>query len=285
MQLSVIIVNYRVYPYLSDCIESVKKAIAGIAAEIIVVDNESDAAAILAIQLRFADIQVIANADNRGYSSANNQALSISKGNYVLFLNPDTLVPVNAVNQCIGHMNAHPDAGAIGVKMVNEQGVFLPESKRSFPTPLPAFFKLSGIAALFPASGFFNRYALGNLNADSNHCVDILAGAFFFTRKEIMNRLNGFDERFFMYGEDIDLSKRIQNLDFKNYYLGSIELLHYKGASTNKNSSRYHRYFYRSMELFVEKYYPGNANFLKRTGLLAGIAMAKKIALLKNGLS
>ena len=282
MQLSVIIVNYRVYHYLAQAIRSVLQAGAGMSLEIIVVDNSTDRPAMEEISRQFPGIIVIQNNNNSGYSKANNQGLLISKGKYILFLNPDTVLPQDALDRCVAYLEQHEPVGAVGVKMVNEQGRFLPESKRAFPAPLAALFKLSGLAELFPRSGFFNRYALGALNADEIHRVDVLAGAFLMTRKELVVQLGGFDERFFMYGEDIDLSRRISDLGFENHYLGNIALLHYKGASTDKNSTVYQEHFYQSMNLFVEKYYPLKIQWMMRKLLYAGIYIARRTARLKR---
>lgn len=284
MLLSVIIVNYRVYPYLADCIRSVQQSLSGIESEIIVIDNESVPAEIGAVQNRFPDIQVITNFTNNGYSKANNQGLAISRGEFVLFLNPDTLVPENALRACVNYLQQHPRVGALGVRMVNEEGVFLPESKRAFPTPLTALFKLSGLATLFPNSAVLNRYALGNLEESANHRVEVLAGAFLMTRKSILDQLGGFDERFFMYGEDVDLSRRILDLNYENHYLGTVTILHYKGASTDRYSSRYNQYFYNSMKLFVEKYYPGSRGWAGRQILNSGIYLFQQGARIKNRL-
>lgn len=284
MQLSVIIVNYRVYPYLADCIQSVQQALYGIESEIVVVDNESIPEEIQAVHKRFPDIRVIANFTNNGYSRANNQGLAISRGEYILFLNPDTLVPEDALRQCMDYLRQNAHVGGLGVRMVNEAGVFLPESKRAFPTPLTAFFKLSGLAALFPRSGVLNRYAMGNLDESANHRVEVLAGAFLMTRKCILDQLKGFDERFFMYGEDVDLSRRILDLKYENHYLGSITILHYKGASTDRHSKRYNQYFYNSMKLFVEKYHRGTHGWASRLVLNSGIYLFQQGARIKNRL-
>jgi GT2 family glycosyltransferase len=277
-------VNYRVYPYLADCIQSVQQALSGIESEIVVVDNESVPEEIAAIQNRFPGIQIISNFANYGYSRANNQGLAISRGEYVLFLNPDTLVPENALRQCVDYLRQNTHVGALGVRMVNEAGVFLPESKRGFPTPLTAFFKLSGLSALFPHSAVLNRYALGNLDEKTNHRVEILAGAFLMTHKSILDQLKGFDERFFMYGEDVDLSRRILDLNYENHYLGTVTILHYKGASTDRHSRHYNQYFYNSMKLFVEKYHRGTHGWASRLVLNSGIYLFQQGARIKNRL-
>ncbi len=253
-----------------------------ISSEIIVVDNEYNEAEIADVKRLFPSIILIENKENKGFSKANNKAIAISKGAHVLFLNPDTILPVDALKGSLDFLYKHPSVGALGLQMVNKRGQFLPESKRSFPTPMASFFKLCGIAHLFPRSGFFNKYALGNLDKDKVHPVAILAGAYLMARTQLVKSVGAFDEQFFMYGEDIDLSKKLTDAGFENYYLGNIVMQHFKGASTNKNSSSYQYHFYLSMHLFVNKYYVGKSHWLVRKLLNIAISGLKSIALLKN---
>ncbi len=270
------------YDYLIPCLDSVRLAISDIEAEIIVVDNDSKKELMQSIESEFKEVVFIKNSDNKGYSKANNQALQISKGSYILFLNPDTIIPPNALINCINYLAKHSKVGALGVQMINKNGLFLPESKRAFPQPISAFFKLTGIAKLFPNSRFFNHYALGGLDKNYVHRVDVLAGAFMMVKGFLVKELQGFDEQFFMYGEDIDLSKRISNKGFENHYLGNIIIQHFKGMSTNKNSHQFVEHFFGSMELFVKKYYSGNANWFTRALLIICIKMAMGLAFIKN---
>ena len=281
MELSVIIVNYKVYHYLVSCIQSVQAAMNGIEGEIIVVDNEFNSVESTRILGLFPSIKLVVNSENKGFSKANNQALAISSGTHVLFLNPDTLLPQYALKDSLSYLSQNQPVGAIGVQMVNKEGQFLPESKRAFPRPMTAFLKLSGLARLFPRSGFFNHYALGNLDKDKIHSVEILAGAYLMVRTQLVKQIGGFDEQFFMYGEDIDLSNRLTALGFQNHYLGNIVIQHIKGASTNKNSKDYLYHFYHSMHLFVNKYYASKGHGLKRKLLHLAIRGSKSIALLK----
>lgn len=257
-------------------------AIRDIDAEIIVVDNESKEEQIQSIESEFKEVVFIKNQDNKGFSKANNQAIQICRGSNVLFLNPDTIIPPNALIECLNYLSIHDRVGALGVQMVNKNGLFLSESKRSFPEPIPAFFKLIGLAKLFPNSRFYNYYALGQLNKNQIHQVDVLAGAFLMVRSGLIKELQGFDERFFMYGEDIDLSKRITNKGFENHYLGNIIIQHFKGMSTNKKSLHFVEHFYGSMELFVKKYYPKNTKWFQQAVLIIGINIARNLALIKN---
>ncbi len=255
MQLSIIIVNYNVKYFLEQCLSSVYKAITNITAEVWVVDNASTDGSIEFLNGRFSWINVIANDKNVGFAKANNQALFKCTGEYVLFLNPDTIVAEDCFEKCMAFLNQHQKAGALGIRMVDGQGCFLPESKRSFPSPLTSFFKLIGLTSLFPKSRFFARYTLGYLDQHKNHEVDVLAGAFLMAKRQLLSSLHGFDETFFMYGEDVDLSYRIQKQGLKNYYFSGSTIIHFKGESTKKGSLNYVRMFYQAMSIFVKKHY------------------------------
>src|SRR4030095_13423431 len=166
---------------------------------------------------------------------ANNQDLQLVNGKYVLFLNPDTIIPEDCFSKCLAFMDAHPMAGALGVRMIDGTGQFLKESKRGFPSPWAAFCKMSGLTGLFPKSDFYARYYLGHLNSNQTHVIDALAGAFMFCKKIVLDKTKGFDEQFFMYAEDLDLSYRMQRAGFKNYYYPGCNIIHFKGESTNKD--------------------------------------------------
>lgn len=252
--LSIIIVNYNVKLLLKECLLSVQEAIRTIESEVFIVDNASTDDSVSFLQPQFPSFRFFANLNNTGFARANNQALQFCKGEYVLFLNPDTRVPPDCFTKCIDFMNDHPDAGALGVKMVNGNNEFLKESKRGMPTPVVSFWKMTGIIKLFPHSAYFSRYYMGHLNENEDHEVDILSGAFMFVRKKVLDQTGGFDERFFMYAEDIDLSFRMLKAGYKNYYFSGTTIIHYKGASTNKDF-RYVKQFYKAMSQFVKKHY------------------------------
>jgi GT2 family glycosyltransferase len=258
LQLSVIIVNYNVKYFLEQCLCSVIKAVKNIDAEVFVVDNNSTDGSADFFTGKFPQVNFIWNKENGGFAKANNQALAIAKGAYILFLNPDTIVPEDCFEKCIDFFKQHNDAGALGIKMVDGAGKFLKESKRAFPSPLTSLFKLCGLARLFPQSKIFGRYHLGHLPTDKTASVDVLAGAFMMIPKAILNTVGGFDERFFMYGEDVDLSYRIQKAGHKNYYYANSSIIHFKGESTKKGSINYVRLFYNAMVLFVKKHYKGS---------------------------
>lgn len=258
MDISVVIVNYNVKHFLEQCLCSVEKALAGISGEVIVVDNQSADGSLDYLRPSFPSVRFIANEQNLGFAKACNQGLALASGRFILFLNPDTIVGENCFRDCIGFMDAHPDAGALGVKMLDGSGHFLPESKRAFPSPFTSLYKLSGLSLLFPRSPRFARYHLGHLDPDKAHEVDVLAGAFMLVRKTVLEKTGSFDETFFMYGEDVDLSYRIQSAGYKNYYFPGSPVIHFKGESTRKGSMNYVRMFYRAMSLFVRKHYGGS---------------------------
>ena len=255
MKLSVIIVNYNVKHFLEQCLQSVHKAIKNIDAEVFVVDNNSVDQSVELVKDKFPFVKLIINKENTGFSVANNQAIRVSKGEYVLLLNPDTIVEEDTFEKCISFMDSKPNAGAIGVKMVDGKGKFLPESKRSLPTPAVAFYKIFGLSSLFPKSKRFGAYHLSYLPEDEVNKADILAGAYMFMRKEALDKLGLLDETFFMYGEDIDLSYRIIQGGYKNYYFPETRIIHYKGESTKKTSINYIIMFYKAMIIFVKKHY------------------------------
>jgi GT2 family glycosyltransferase len=252
--LSVIIVNYNVKLILEACLNSVTEAIKNITAEVIIVDNASSDESIGYLKPIFPRFTFIGNTVNEGFAKANNRGLAIAKGEFILFLNPDTTVPENCFLKCISFLKAHPDAGAVGVRMLNGHGDFLKESKRGFPSPMVSFWKMTGLTGMFPRSPVFSKYYLGHLDEHQDHEVDILSGAFMMVKKEVLNKTGGFDERFFMYAEDIDLSYRIKLAGYKNYYLAGTSIIHFKGSSTKKDS-KYVRQFYKAMSQFVKKYY------------------------------
>ncbi len=260
MELSIIIVNYNVKHFLEQCLFSVQKAIGAskIDAEIIVIDNHSQDNSLAYLKPIFSCVRFIGNNENFGFAKACNQGYKLSSGKYVLFVNPDTILPEDCFSKCISFFESHADAGAVGVKMLDGRGKLLKESKRAFPSPVTSLFKLFGFARLFPRSKTFSKYHLGYLDENKNHEVDVLAGAFMMVRRNVLDELGGFDEIFFMYGEDVDLSYRVQKMGYRNYYLAETSILHFKGESTRKGSLNFVRMFYNAMSIFVRKHYGGN---------------------------
>ncbi len=255
MKLSIVIVNYNVKYFLEQALHSVRKALQGIEAEVFVVDNHSVDGSCEMVKRKFPEVILIENKENTGFSKANNQAIHLSKGEYVLLLNPDTVVEEDCFTKTIAFMDATPDAGALGVKMIDGKGHFLPESKRGLPTPKVAFYKMFGFATIFPKSKRFGKYHLGYLDKNKTHSVEVLAGAFMMLRKSVLDKIGLLDEDYFMYGEDIDLCYRISKSGYKNYYFPDTTIIHYKGESTKKTSINYVFIFYRAMITFAQKHY------------------------------
>lgn len=248
-------------------------------AEIFVVDNHSTDGSREYLSEKFPSVLFKWNENNDGFGKASNSVLKETTGNYVLFLNPDTIVAEDCFNKCIAFMNAHANCGSLGVRMIDGSGKFLKESKRSFPSPLTSFYKMTGLAALFPRSKIFARYYAGYLPQKENNQVDVLSGAFMMLSRKAIDVTAGFDERFFMYGEDVDLSYRIQKAGMQNWYHAGTTILHFKGESTQKLSASYIKHFYGAMEFFVKKHYSkkrGTIFFMSIT-----IAFIKMLATVK----
>lgn len=255
--LSIIIVSYNVKYFLEQCLYSVQKATAvcGIPSEVIVIDNQSTDGTISYLQQKFPAVVFVSNKENVGYARANNQGWSQAKGDVVLFLNPDTIISEESLKQSLEVLDQYKDVGAVGVRMVDGSGEFLPESKRGLPTPAASFYKLTGLIRLFPHSEKIAHYYMGHLDSKKNYEVFVLAGAFMMVRKSVLEKTDGFDEQFFMYGEDVDLSYRIQKAGYKNVYIGKTSIIHFKGESTRKDI-KYVKRFYSAMRIFAQKHFP-----------------------------
>jgi GT2 family glycosyltransferase len=274
--LTTIIVNYNVRHFLEQCLLSVRKASSspvggGQEGAVWVVDNASSDDSVAMVQAHFPEVKLIANQKNTGFAVANNQAIRASaphppqrgeQSKYVLLLNPDTVIAEDTLTKCVQFMETHPEAGGLGVKMIDGSGTFLPESKRGFPSPWVAFCKTFGLSAIFPKSKTFGRYHLGFLDKNETHEVDVLAGAFMLLRRSVLDKIGLLDEAFFMYGEDIDLSYRIVQSGYKNYYFADTTIIHYKGESTKKGSLNYVRTFYQAMIIFARKHFQGRQAML-----------------------
>lgn len=283
VKLSIVIVNYNVERFLEQCLQSVYRALNGIAAEVFVVDNASVDGSVEMVKEKFPQAILMANRDNLGFSKANNQAIRKAKGEYVLLLNPDTVVEEDTFRQCLEEMDAHPECGVLGVRMVDGLGHFLPESKRGLPRPMTAFYKISGLYRLFPRSKVINHYYMGQLGEDESGEVEILAGAFMLMRKKVLDEIGLLDETFFMYGEDIDLSYRVLKGGYTNRYLADARIIHYKGESTRKGSLNYVYVFYQAMAIFARKHFQSGSMRLflliiqLAIALRAGLSMIRRI--------
>ena len=278
MQLSVIIVSYNSIELLENCLFSVQKAIQTIDGEIIIVDNNSNDGSKESLPSKFWGVKFIFNNENLGFAKACNQGSKISSGDFILFLNPDSVLSETCLTDCVSFFKTHQDAGAVGVRMLDDKGKFLKESKRGLPSPSASFYKLFGVTAIFPVSKTIAKYYQGHLPENENNPVEVLSGAFMMIKRAVFEKVNGFDETFFMYGEDIDLSLRISQLGYKNYYLGKISIMHLKGGSTTYNY-KYVDDFYGAMKLFVKKHYNDKSS-LYRLFLQAGISVRKMLSIL-----
>lgn len=258
------------------------KALKGIEGEIIVIDNNSEEGSLDFLKGRFPSTRFILNQQNEGFAKANNRALEIATGDYVLFLNPDTLLPEDCLSKCMAYLQSFENNGALGVKMINGSGVFLKESKRSFPDPATSLFKLSGLTSLFPRSPRFARYYLGHLDENKNHEAEVLSGAFMMIPRKILQVVKGFDPDFFMYGEDIDLSYRIRQAGFSTYYFSETTIIHFKGESTQKDSLKYVNMFYDAMHIFVKKHFGNPSDKTFQTLLRAGVLLRSALSAAKR---
>lgn len=278
MKLSVIIVSYKVKFYLEQCLLAVKKATAGIESEIYVVDNHSNDGSVEFIAERFPDINLISSNHNNGFSRANNIAIRQCSGEYVLLLNPDTIVGERSIKEVLKFMDAHPKAGGVGVKMLNADGSCAKESRRGVPTVATSFYKMTGLCACYPHSQRFAHYYMGHLPWDKSAQIEIISGAFCMLRHSAIDKIGLLDEDFFMYGEDVDLSYRLLKGGYENWYV-PVEILHYKGESAHKSSFRYVHVFYNAMLIFFRKHY-GNKAAIISLPIKAAVVVKATITLL-----
>ena len=283
LKLSVIIVNYNVKYYLDQCIRSVLRAFEEMntPAEIIVVDNHSADGSVDYLEKRYPQmlfpmVRFVRSAHNLGFARANNIAIRQSRGEYVLLLNPDTIVGEDALKASVDFMDVHEDAGAVGVRMLGAQGRRAMESRRGLPTPMVSFFKMLGFCNRWPHHRLFGKYYMGYLPWDEPSQIEVVSGAYCMLRRKALDEVGLLDEDFFMYGEDIDLSYRVLKGGYHNYYL-PVDILHYKGESTQKSSFRYVHVFYEAMLIFFRKHYSGMTFLLSlpiKTAIYAKALMA-----------
>ena len=279
MELSIVIVNYNVKEFLTQCLDSIFKSQTQYNYEVIVIDNSSRDSGRDEICSTFKDITWIDNSENVGFGRANNQGFSHAKGVYTLILNPDTVLQEDTLEKCISYLLAHPEVGGLGIKGLDGSGQFLPESKRALPTPLVALWKITGLSAIFPKSSVFARYHLGHLSPEENHEVDILVGCFMMVPTQLLLSVGGFDPQYFMYGEDIDLSYELQKTGHKNIYFSDSQIIHYKGESTKRGSLNYVRMFYKAMVLFAKKQFTGSSAAAYSLLIYLGIYLRATLAI------
>ena len=246
MKLSIVIVSYNVRTFVAQCLDSVQIASEGInGLEVFVVDNASSDDTVGYIGSNHPWVRLIANDDNLGFSRANNIAIRQAQGEYVLLLNPDTIVAEPTLRECVSFLDAYPQAGGLGVRMHNADGTLAPESRRAVPSPWVSLLKMLG---------FTKRYYMSHLSWDEPGRIEVVSGAFFMLRRKALDQVGLLDEDFFMYGEDIDLSYRLLKGGWENWYHPS-DIVHFKGESTQKSSFRYVHVFYQAMLIFFRKHY------------------------------
>ena len=268
MKLSIIIVNYNVRAYLEQCLQSVQKALNGIDGEVFVVDNRSEDDSVAVLRTDYPWVRLIENQENVGFARANNLAIRQSDAEYVLLLNPDTVVDEDTLRQSLTFMDAHPKAGGAGVMMHNADGTLAPESRRAIPTPWVSCLKMLG---------FTKRYYMSHLPWDQPSQIEIISGAFCLLRKKALDEIGLLDEAFFMYGEDIELSYRLLKGGWQNWYL-PYSIIHFKGKSTQKSDYRYVHIFYQAMLIFFRKHY-GHLSFFYTMPVKMAIYFRAAIAL------
>jgi GT2 family glycosyltransferase len=269
LQLSIIIVNYNVKEFLQNLLYSIQKAAKNISHEIIVVDNASDDGSNEMIKEKFPQVILIENKENLGFGKANNIGMRIARGQFFLLINPDTIVSEDTLSKTLEFFRATPDAGLVGCKILNPNGSLQLACRRSFPGPWTSFCKVSGLSNFFPKSSLFARYNLTYKDENKTYEVDAVSGSFMMIKKEIYEKTSGFDEDYFMYGEDLDICYRIQKLGYKVYYFHETQIIHYKGESTKRSSVDETKYFYNAMHLFVKKHF--STYFLVETILRSAI--------------
>jgi GT2 family glycosyltransferase len=262
IDISVVIVNYKVKEYIANLLNSLKRSSSDLSQEVFVVDNASGDDSIAYLEKRFPEVHYIQNDENVGFGKANNQAIEKARGKYVLIINPDTLVSEDTLTTMFSHMEANEKCGACGCKILNPDGSFAPESRRSVPSIWSAACKVFGLNSLFPKSKVFGKYYLSWLDEDDASQVPVLSGSFMFWRSSVLKELGGFDEQFFMYGEDIDLCYRIQKTGYHIDYVPDTSIIHYKGESTKKGDLRYIRLFNKALYQFFDKQYSLRYSFL-----------------------
>ncbi|MGE5620669.1 MAG: glycosyltransferase family 2 protein [Sphingomonadaceae bacterium] len=283
-KLSLVIVNYNTRDLLRACLQSIEKSEDPSLAELFVVDNASSDGSSEMVAAEFPWVRLIRCSDNRGYAFANNLALRQCTGEYLLLLNPDTVLPPSALNQMVAFMDAHPEAGIAGPKLVREDGSLDLACRRSFPTPEVSFYRMLGLSKLFPRSRRFGRYNLTYLDPDKPAEVDSVVGAFMMVRAAATRQVGLLDESFFMYGEDLDWAYRIKSKGWKVLYNPAVVVLHHKGASSRRHPRKTIVEFYRAMHLFYKKHYASGTNSLLGMLIVAAIWAKCAFSLAVNSL-
>lgn len=250
MKLTIIIVHYNVAKLLRNCLISIQKYAVGFSYEVIVIDNCSPDQSWQSLKADFPDVTFISSARNSGFAVANNSAAKIAKGEYILLLNPDTEIEDFYLSEILEFADKHDGFGCLGVHMHDAHGRFLPESKRAVPDMFNSFEKLFTAFKKNNSKSYYRNDISENEIAE----VEVVTGAFLLMKRELYLEVGGLDEKYFMYGEDIDLCYTLLRKGYRNWYYGKASILHYKGESTVKDHI-YLKRFYGAMRIFVNKYY------------------------------
>ena len=277
-QITIIIVNYKVKEYVANLLDSIKKSQGYLRIQIIVVDNNSADGSVSYLKQLYPQITYIENEENVGFGRANNQALELADGEYTLLINPDTIVSENCLQVMKEYMDETPECAASGCKILNSDGTLAPESRRSVPTISSSIYKVLGLTYLFPNNRHFGKYYMSFLPEDEVNKIPVLYGSFMFFRTHVLKELGGFDERFFMYAEDIDLCYRVNQKGMEIHYVPYTSVVHYKGESSKKDNINYIKNFNNSLYLFFDKHYTHKYSLLFKVIIYLGIMLKKTIA-------
>lgn len=278
MDVSIVILNYNAGYFLDLCLSSVERAIKKVDGEVIIVDNCSTDHSFLRNSKNYSQFTFINNETNLGFAKGNNVAIPKCKGDYVLFLNPDTLISEDCLINTLTYSKKNPEIGLIGVRMIDGAGNFLPESKRSIPTPGVSLRKMIGTHKIFPKSKYWSSYYSAHINEHSVAETEVLSGAFFWVKKEAGDKVGWWDDRYFMYAEDIDFSWSVAKAGFKTVYKGDETIVHFKGESTSPENTKAHDSFYYSMKQFYNKNFNDFASRLIKPLIFTGVNFGKKLS-------
>lgn len=295
VKLSIIIVNFNTYQFLDKCLKSISESkIPGNDFEVIVVDNASKDNSPVLIKKNYPKVILITNKKNAGFAKANNQAIHLAQGEYILFLNPDTIIPTDTLSFMINFLGKNPKVGVTTCKVVLAAGGLDDACHRGFPTPWNAFCQFSGLSGLFPKSKLLNGYHLGFHDLDKTHEIDACAGAFMLVRRQAGEEVNWLDEDYFWYGEDLDFAYRVKQKGWKIMLVPDVQITHYKGVSGGIKKHSQHlstadkeikllatKARFEAMRIFYEKHYKDKYPWWLTWLVLVGIRVKEYINLLK----
>ncbi|RMF08775.1 MAG: glycosyltransferase [Candidatus Neomarinimicrobiota bacterium] len=278
--VSVILVNYNVRDYLVHCIQSLKQSNYDGFLEILVVDNHSFDDSVATIRTQFPEVKIQAQDTNLGFGKAVNRGVADTSGDYLFILNPDTVVQEDTLASLVTYMEAHPEVGIVGPKILNADGSLQLACKRTFPTLSVALPKVLGLSRLFPRTKWAGRYNLTYLDEDEIHSVDAISGSCMLVRRSVFEAVDGFDERFFMYGEDLDLCYRVKAQGYSIHYYPRTQIVHYQGESVKSAPFDSIHAFYQAMIIFSQKHFSRSYSFLLRKIIATGVYVRKWVSLL-----